>query len=143
MAESHVLSALKRQYALALGFVEAGEDRAADLEHLAAVIGMFSPDEDLGAIRPIRPYRANRDRWLADALAVLRQCGEPMTPRALARRILSDRGVALTRAKLQPVEVSLHFCFERLEGRGLERMVGPPKRWRVQGSEPCDDLPLL
>jgi hypothetical protein len=142
MAESHVLSALKRQYARTLGFVEAGEDAADDLAHLAAVIRMFAPDEDLSLVRPIRPYPAKRDRWLREALALLRASSEPMTPRALARRILSARGVALTRKNLQPVEVSLHFCFERLEGRGLERMVGPPKRWRVE-RHTCDDLPLL
>jgi len=59
-------------YAKTLGFIDAGEDRLADLVHLAAVIRMFKPGEKLAAIKPIRPYRQNRVHWSRTALSILR-----------------------------------------------------------------------
>jgi hypothetical protein len=131
MAENQLIIGLKRQYGKTLGFIDAGEDRADDLAHLAAVIRMFAPDADLSAIKPIRPYRPHRARYVRDALTVLRKANGPMTARAIARRVLEARGVALTRTNLQRVECSLHAVLERLEGSGVDREIGEPKRWRV------------
>ena len=122
---------LKRQYAKTLGFIDAGEDRADDLVHLAAVIRMFKPDADLSVIKPIRPYRPARDSYIRDALAILRRANGPMTPRAIARRVLEARGVPLIRENLLRVECSLHAVLERLEGDGVERVGDEPKRWRL------------
>jgi hypothetical protein len=133
MAENQLLFGLKRQYGKTLGLIEAGEDRAEDLAHLAAVIRMFKPAEDLSEIAPIRPYPENRDRWNRDALAILRRENAPMTARALARRILAARGVPLTRRNLQRVECSLHAVLGRLEGRGVVRETTQPKRWAIAG----------
>jgi len=85
MAENQLIIGLKRQYAKTLGFIQAGEDRTDDLAALARVIRMFKADADLSAIKPIRPYIVGRSKYLADALAVLRQANGPMTPRAIAR----------------------------------------------------------
>jgi len=131
MAENQLIIGLRRQYAKTLGFIDAGEDRLADLVHLAAVIRMFKPGEKLAAIKPIRPYRQNRVHWSRTALSILRTENGPITARALARRVLEDRGVPLVRANLQRVECSLHAVLERLEGRGVIRAEGSPKRWRV------------
>jgi len=131
MAENQLMHGLKRQYAKTLGFIEAGEDRGDDLAALARVIRMFKPDADLSAIKPIRPYVAGRSKYLADALAVLRQANAPMTPRAIARRVLAARGVPLVRRNLLNVECSLHAVLERMEGDGVERVGDEPKRWRV------------
>ena len=131
MAENQLIFGLKRQYAKTLGLIEAGEDGANDLDHLAAVILMFKPDENLAAIKPVRPYRENRERWSRTALTILRREGQPMTARALARRVLAHHGVPLIRANLQRVECSLHAVLERLEGRGVIRAEDAPKRWRV------------
>ena len=132
MAENQLIFGLKRRYAQTLGLIAAGEDRSDDLAHLAAVIRMFQPDADLGAIRPIRPYRENRERWTKDALDILRTEGWPMTARALARAVLERRGLPLVRRNLKPVECSLHAVLERLEGRGVVREPGQPKRWSSQ-----------
>ena len=132
MAENQLIFGLKRRYAQTLGLVAAGEDRAEDLAHLAAVIRMFQPGADLSAIRPIRPYREHRQRWSRDALTILRKANAPMTARAIARRVLSARGVPLTRPNLQRVECSLHAVLERLEGRGVVRATDAPKRWATE-----------
>jgi hypothetical protein len=103
----------------------------ADLTHLAAVIRIFAPGEDMSAIKPIRPYRAHRSKWSRTALSILRVENGPITARALARRVLEARGVPLVRANLQRVECSLHAVLERLEGYGVIRAEGSPKRWSV------------
>jgi len=132
MAENQLIIGLKRQYGKTLGFIGAGEDRADDLAALARVIRMFATDADLAEIKPIRPYPPNRDRWTRDALTILRQANEPMTARALARRVLEARGVALTRRNLQRTECSFHATLERLEGDGVIRVGDGPKRWAVE-----------
>ena len=135
MAESHVLFALKRRYGQTLGVLHvAHADRIrlmADLAHLAAVIRIFAPGEDVTAIKPIRPYRAHRSRWSRTALSILRVENAPITARALARRVLQAHGVPLVRPNLQRVECSLHAVLERLEGHGVTRAPGLPKRWSV------------
>ena len=135
MAESHALFALKRRYGRTLGVLHvAHADRIrlmADLAHLAAVIRMFAPGEDVTAIKLIRPYRPNRSKWSRTALSILRVENGPITARALARRVLQARGVPLVRANLQRVECSLHAVLERLEGHGVIRADGSPKRWSV------------
>src|SRR5580693_9722034 len=108
MAENQLIFGLKRQYGRILGLIQSGEDRTEDLAHLAAVIRMFKPGEDLTSIKPVRPYRPNRSRWSRTALSILRTEGQAMTARALARRVLEAKGVPLIRVNLQRVECSLH-----------------------------------
>jgi hypothetical protein len=127
---TYAISGLRRKYAQALGRVKAGEpDAATDLEHLGAVLLMFSPDEDLSAIQPIRPYPSNRDRWMREALAVLREASEPMTAKEIALRLLTARGVAHTYRNVQRIQCSLYVVLGRLEGRGIERVSEAPRRW--------------
>jgi hypothetical protein len=131
MATNQLLHGLKRQYAKTLGEIEAGGDVAMteDIAHLAAVIRMFAPFEDLTAILPIRPYRPNRSRWSRAALDILRQANGPMTVRELAERVLAARGAVATWEALQGVEASLSAVMTRLERRGMLHGVGHPKEW--------------
>ena len=138
MGDNQLICGLRRRYAKTLGMIHIGEDRVDDLAHLGSVIRMFAPDTDLVAIKPIRPYRIDRSKYLKDALSVLRQANGPMTPRAIARRILCARGVALTRQNLQRVECSLHAVLERLEGCGVLREEGSPKLWRAESAASTD-----
>jgi hypothetical protein len=131
-AENQLMFGLKRRYAQTLGRIEARDWPAiVDLDALAAVILMFRPDTDLGAIKPIRPYRPKRSKWLAAALALLRETGQPMTAREIARRLLAAKGLPVTDKRIKSVECSLHFVLERLEGRGVVREPGQPKRWKA------------
>lgn len=132
MAENQLIFGLKRRYAQTLGLIAAGQDRTDDLAHLGAVIIMFNPAANLGAIEPIRPYRPNRVRWSRTALSILRGQNAPMTARALAKCVLTARGVPLVRANLKRVECSLHAVLARLESNGVVRAWGSPKRWRLE-----------
>jgi hypothetical protein len=132
MTETHVLSALKRQYGRTLGSVARGEDRGGDVAHLAAVIRMFNPDEDLSAIRAIRSnIRHRRDRkgaWTTRALAVLREAAEPMTTREIARCVAQ----AHSGRTVHSIQCSLQVTLPKLHGVML--LPGSPKRWCVVGT---------
>jgi hypothetical protein len=132
MANIYALHALRRKYGQALGRLKIGDpDAAGDLEHLGPVILMFSPSEDLSAIKPIRPYPVNRDRWNREALTIMREERAPMTAREIAKRLLTARGVEHTYRNLQRVECSLYVVLERLEGRGVVRESEAPRRWAL------------
>ncbi len=132
MATNQLLSGLRRQYAKTLGLVETGDTTATqDLAHLAAVIRMFSPFEDLTAILPIRPYQPNRRRWSRDALDILREANGPMTVRELAERVLAGQGAVVTWRALQGVEASLSAVLTRLERRGMVAGADRPRLWSL------------
>ncbi len=83
----------------------------------------------MNAIKPIRPYKGARRSWSRAALDILRREGVPMAPRELARRVIAQEGG--TEADLPSVECSLHAVLGRLEGQGVIRAEGSPKRWGV------------
>ena len=130
----YLVMALRRKYGQTLGLIRLGStpELAEDLATLGRTLCLFNPAEDLAAINPIRPYRPGRSKYLKDALAVLRQANEPMTPRAIARRVLEARGVHLVRGNLLRAECSLHAVLERLEGQGVVRVGDEPKRWAIE-----------
>jgi hypothetical protein len=133
MATNQLMHGLRRQYAKTLGLAEAGDTTAPeDLAHLAAVIRMFSPYEDLTAILPIRPYKPDRSRWSRDALDILREANGPMTVRDLAERVLAMRGLDPTWMALQGVEASLSAVLTRLERRGMIQGDGHPRQWSTR-----------
>lgn len=136
MAESHVISALRRKYAELKGVLkylpaEDPEPTLVALRQVGAVLRMFAPSEDLSAVAPIRPYAAHRHRWSRTALDILRREGRPMTARALARRVLEAQGVLATAETILPVECSLHAVLGRLEGQGVVRVSEEPKHWAI------------
>ena|SRR5665213_607076 len=129
MKNTYLLFGLRRLYAQTLGYIRAGQDRTEDLACLAYVIRMVAPDIDLSAIRPVRPYKPHRHEWSRAALDILRIEGRPMAARELARRVIASEGGNDT--DLPSVECSLHAVLGRLEGQGVIRAEGSPKRWRV------------
>jgi len=137
MAERHVVSALKRKYGLLKGELQYTapvdpEPLMRDIGHVGAVILMFSPTEVLTAIRPIRPHKGWRGRWTRRALGILRTERRAMTARALARRLLAAEGIPPTTEAISCAECALHATLGRLEGLGIVRVPGAPKRWRVE-----------
>jgi hypothetical protein len=138
MAETHVVAALKRKYAELKGELKYApqldtESLVLSIRQVGCVLRMFSPAEDLTAIKPCRPYKPQRHQWSRRALDILREASRPMTARELARAALAAEGVAPEPDVLMSVECSLHAVLGRLEGRGLRRELGEPKRWRVGG----------
>jgi hypothetical protein len=134
MAENQLLIGLKRRYAQTLGLIAAGQDRADDLAHLAAVIRMFAPDADLAAIAPVRPYKPHRARWSRTALRILRQANAPMRNREIARRVMAAHGVAYDDERtLISIETTVLAVLKRLEAQGLVIGAGEPRRWAIAG----------
>ena len=136
MAETHVVSALRRKYAELKGVLkyDPTADEGATLlaaRQVGCVLRMFSPEVDLTAIDPVRPYKEDRRKWSRTALNILRLERRPMTARALAKRVLWARCVRSSPDLLVSVECSLHAVLARLEGRGVVRLPGEPKRWCV------------
>ena len=135
MAESHVLFALKRQYARTLGALHAAHcDRSrlmGDLAHLAAVIHMFSPNEGVEAIQPRRPYKPARGRWNRTAMEVLRKANRPLKAFELARLVMSAQGMEPDRRTLESIAYSLQAVLARLQAQGLVVATGKPRRWAL------------
>lgn len=136
MAENQLMCGLRRQYGKALGLLHsASSDRVrlmADLGHLAAVIHMFRPGEDVEAIRSIRPYTdrgASCGRqWSRLALDVLREAREPLATREIAHRVAKREGNTDPRA-LVSIECSLHNTLPKRAC--VVRVEGSPKRWKI------------
>lgn len=129
MATSPVLSALRRKYAERLG----AYDHAA-LAHLAPVILMFSPDEDIAAIKPIRHHAdhsgGKRQLWLGLALDILRTANGPMSVGEVAQRIAADRQITGLGAR-ESIKSALNNAFKRREGDVLVAVGNGPRRWSV------------
>ena len=100
MADDQLICGLRRQYGKTLGRLHsASSDRVrlmADLAHLTAVIRMFRPDEDVDAIKRIRPHKDRGAtfgrQWSRLALDVLREATGPLATREIARRIAQREG---------------------------------------------------
>ena len=129
---THVITGLRRKYAELLGLLKFRPDQDPDatldaIRHIGESLLMFSPNEDMAAIKPVRPYKTDRRRWLRLALAVLRKADKPLTARAIARQIIAD-GHA-TAADLASIECGLYATLAGLEGIGIEVSGDAPKRW--------------
>jgi hypothetical protein len=135
MAQSPVVYALRRKYADLKGVLKyrAPDDPEAlilDIRHVGCVLRMFSPDEDLSAIRPIRPMRKRPRRWSRVAFTIMRREQRPMTVRELAHRVAAEKGAGFK--DIPGIDAALCSLMERLEGRGVVRVAGEPKRWRCE-----------
>jgi hypothetical protein len=128
---AYTLSGLKRQYGVYLGLAKAGEDRSEDLAHLVAVIRMFDPDFDPASVRPIRPHKGTYRNWLRPALDVMRKAARPMAAPEIAALVLAQEGGEPS--ELTSIICTLHAVLGRLEGNGVVRVAGRPKRWIVGG----------
>lgn len=141
MAEAHVVSALKRKYAYLKGDLaeivtwDPPEKVMHDLAMVGAVLHMFDPSADLAAIKPRRAYRQDRQKWARLAVTILKVDARPMSPRALARRIICYRRMDHGNARLvSRIECALHATLAAWEGHGIERVCDHPKRWAVADS---------
>ncbi len=134
MAESHVLFALKRQYARALGRLKYEPEAQLDLIHLGYVIRMFSPAEDLRAIRPIRVYPSGRKRWLRHVLAVLRAAEKPLGGREIARRVLRSQGLPEDLTHVLSISSGLATTLWKMVEKGWVKVEGRPRKWSLPQS---------
>ena len=131
-----VIIGLRRRYAQTLGALCAAHgDRLrlmSDLTHLAHVIRMFAPGEDVEAIKPLRQWRNRRGRasWSRLALDVLREANETLTTRQIANRIAKAQGVTDPKT-VASIECSLHITLGKRVGEGVVQTDTSPKRWHL------------
>lgn len=129
MADPQVIHALRRKYRELLG--QGGS--AEDVSHVAAVLLMFRPGEDLTQLRPLRSYsrhgRNSRRTWIRGALDVLRTANSPMTAREIAERVIAAQGLTLTTALRINVVNSLLIGLPRKPGVICHGQA--PKRWSL------------
>ena len=134
MANTFVVVGLRRKYAELKGRIkytaDCWDDDVLDaLRQVGNVLRMFSPDENLTAIKPKRPYKGDRSKnWTRTALDVLRDAEGPLTGREIARRVAKVHGVT-DNATLYSIECSLHVTLPRREG--VVMVSGSPKRWEI------------
>jgi hypothetical protein len=131
MAESHVLYALKRKYSRALGRLKYEPEAQLDLIHLGYVIRMFSPAEDLKAIRPTRVYAHNRRRWLRHVLAALRAAEKPLGGREIARRVLRSQGLPEDLTRVLSISSGLATTLGKMAEKGWVKVEGKPRKWSL------------
>lgn len=140
MDHPYLINTLRRRYSHILGFIEAGmgdtAKHKADLEHLAAVLVMFHPDEKVWRIAPTRPHANRRGEkkrpvWYLAALDVMRQAGGPLTARQIAEKVLQARGMALEGAEATSAHCAILAALRRRAGREVVRVDGRPRRWML------------
>lgn len=139
MAESHVVIALRKKYARTIGMLLVHEGDpirlTADATHLAAALLIFKSDENVAAIKPVRPHANHRGEnvgtWARMALDILRQAKRPMTTREIATMIAQARDIKGYHGT-NSIECALHLTLERRIGVGIIRLEGSPKRWAVE-----------
>jgi len=107
------------------------------LRQVGLVLRLFSPSEDLSAIKPLRPYKGARAKhWTRTALDVLRAASEPLTGREIARRVAKAHGVT-DRETLASIEASLHLTLPKRVG--VVMFGTKPKRWSLDAWTPSDE----
>jgi hypothetical protein len=101
-------------------------------QHLAHVIRLFAPGEDVEAIKPVHQWRDRRGRanWSRLALDVRCKANAPMTKRAIANRIARAEGVTDPKT-VASIECSMRITLEKRIGEGVVRVEGSPNRWRL------------
>jgi hypothetical protein len=92
---------------------------------------MFSPAEDLRAIRPIRVYPHGRKRWLRHVLAVVRAAEKPLGGREIARRVLASQGLPGDLARVLSISSGLATTLGKMVEKGWVKVEGKPRKWSV------------
>jgi hypothetical protein len=121
-----VVTALRRKYAELLGLEDA--EGAA---HVGAALLIFAPEENLSAIAPVRPYKAERERWLPTVLTILRTAERPMRAREIARRVMRAQGLEPDHKRVVSIACGLQITLGRLAEEGLVKVTGKPRRWAL------------
>lgn len=108
---------------------------AADVAHVAAVLLLFNPDEDVAAIAPIRPYVIRSGKsprgavWMRGALDVLRTANAPLAASELAERVIAARGLPYSRALHRGAASSIRTGLKAKSGVVCHH--GRPSRWSL------------
>jgi hypothetical protein len=140
MAETHVLTALYRKYALVMGEVRKAQQQAekhhADLEHIEAVIRLFNPNWTNDGIKPRKAHKpsrwSKRGAGMQTGLEVLRDATEPLTTRQIVVQSLERQKLPEPHYDdLKRIMASFNSALTNRAGRGVILHDGHPKRWSI------------
>lgn len=130
MGDSYAVPALQRKRTDLAREIVATEHKLRDLRLLLrqvdTVIRLFDPDTP-------RMHGTRRSPLLPDLirhiLDVLRRAPEPLTSWEIARGVVDQNGLPLTRMK--GIDKSIRKCLRRQDGKLVERVGDMPARWKV------------
>jgi|GEM_PF-3091158 len=102
----------------------------ADLTNLAAVIRMFSPDENLAAIRPVGPTRLIGSADIGPCFNKRSKGADrPLRAPELARLVMLAQGIDLgDQGRLLSISCGLQAVLGKLEVRGFVSITGKLRR---------------
>ena len=143
MENEHVISALVRLHSQIGGKIKANQSEArklvTDMKHVEAVLHMIQPDFNAQKIAATRQRKANPmfkhgEMW-PTVLSILRDAGEPMTAREIAKAMLATKGIETpTYDQWRAVYGAISPSLRHHIGRYVDCVgEGMPKRWRVIG----------
>jgi hypothetical protein len=140
MADQIAIAALVRKRAELAGELIVAEKRIAqlrsDLASIDGAIHVFDPAIAASLIRPVIKRKTApllpQGQGTRIILDTLRRAGEPLSPRQIAERIVSERALDLGAVAMERLTQRIRNVLARREGRGVEReAVGAGKVWRV------------
>jgi hypothetical protein len=140
MAQSHVISALNRQYGRLLGRRLKQPDLMtlqADLAHVEAVARMFEPDWCCAAIKPILPRGPSRWTRKGDgtraAIEAIKRADKALSATEIAHEAYVIRGMTPPhKDELRIVGTDLIYSLRRIMGDRLEAVSSCPVRYRLR-----------
>jgi hypothetical protein len=140
MAQSHVISALNRQYGRLLGRRSKQPDLTAlqaDLAHVEAVVRMLEPDWNGTAIKPIMPRGPSRWGRKGDgtrnAIEVIKRADKALSATEIAREAYVIRGMTPPhKDELRLVGTDLIYSLRRIMGDRLVAIGSRPVRYRLR-----------
>jgi hypothetical protein len=108
-----------------------------ELDHIDAVIRMFSPGYDVDTILPKVTFKKNpagvpRGSGSRHALSILRSAGEPLTGREIASRVMAKLGKPVTDEALDMLAATIHSNLtRRRDGAVRFDATTHPGRWSL------------
>ena len=142
MSEPHVISALIRKRAELAGRIEHLQDElrqaVIDLDNVDHTIHLFDPSIELQEIkaRPVPPrHQAFKGEVTRIVLTALRNAKKPLTTADVAQRVMAERGLDTSNARLvRTMQKRAGACLRHWEKRGTARkQPGPGQfvRWEL------------
>jgi hypothetical protein len=140
VSETHVVSALVAKRAELAGEMIAAEKRIAqirtDLGNIDGAIRIFDPSIAVARITPVVKRKTApllpQGQGARIVLDTLRRAGEPLSPRQVADRIASERGLELDAGAMERLTQRIRNTLASQEGRGVAcETAGNGKVWRV------------
>jgi hypothetical protein len=157
MAGSHTISKLTRTYALLMGeyeviereieYVSGVRDMLREinrierekrvmlkqLDHIAATAKLIDPKWERERVRPVYPRKTDKHTGVISTAAykVLREAGEPLRARQIARRAAEKLGMEPCERELKRLDVAIRAALNSKIGRTVLLVSEKPMTWAL------------